>query len=451
MKVKSSKVNLKNKAINKKIDTIYMNTGNLFCYNKMLNINKTPNVKNIEISKNIANAKRHVIKIYNSSASNLYIEDSDNFGDITIPIIPFLNNCLYLEINNNESIKNNFKKINITRGHNIIVTINLDENLSRINIKEEHDELVIETRNDKEIINYIIKRNGEYNKYFKKYNISKEDLDNDGNLDIRDLIKYEILSSNVINVNNLIFDKKIFKNIDKLNNLRLCQNYKINIKNIRILEKDEMKLIPFDKTFEIEEILLDGDLIKYLYIKTNNDEVVLYVDKNNKLKYISKNELLKDDNIKNVYFRFRKETRCNGGVFKPLSFIIKEYKDDGLKLNNLFKEIEIDENFKNNINLKKDKLSKIHFDYLNCINNNNYLKLFNLDIFSNDLLTKLLLINSQCETIQDKLENSGLTDNAINYLKLRGLLEKISELKLSQIEIDTFNELGENYKKILKK
>jgi len=451
MKVKSSKVNLKNKAINKKIDTIYMNTGNLFCYNKMLNINKTPNVKNIEISKNIANAKRHVIKIYNSSASNLYIEDSDNFGDITIPIIPFLNNCLYLEINNNESIKNNFKKINITRGHNIIVTINLDENLSRINIKEEHDELVIETRNDKEIINYIIKRNGEYNKYFKKYNISKEDLDNDGNLDIRDLIKYEILSSNVINVNTLIVDKKIFKNIDKLNNLRLCQNYKINIKNIRILEKDEMKLIPFDKTFEIEEILLDGDLIKYLYIKTKDDEVVLYVDKNNKLKYISKNELLKDDNIKNVYFRFRKETRCNGGVFKPLSFIIKEYKDDGLKLNNLFKEIEIDENFKNNINLKKDKLSKIHFDYLNCINNNNYLKLFNLDIFSNDLLTKLLLINSQCETIQDKLENSGLTDNAINYLKLRGLLEKISELKLSQIEIDTFNELGENYKKILKK
>lgn len=453
MKIKSSKVNNKNKAINKKIDTIYMNTGNLFCYNKMLNINKTPNVKNIEISKNLADAIGYVIKIYDSSACTLHIEDSDNFGDITIPIITFLNNCVHLEINNNEVIKNNFKKINITRGHNIIVTINLDENLSRINIQEDFDELVIETRNDKEIIQYIIKRNGEYNKYFKKYNISKDDLDKDGNLDIRELLKYEFLICESMDINTLIIDKNIFKNLKKLKKFETNKKkfYKTNIKNIRIIENNDMKLIPFDKTFEIEEFILNDTGKKYLYIKTKDDEVVIYMDKDSNLKYISKNELLKDPEIKNVYFRFRKETKCNGEVYKPLSFIIKEYKDSRLKLNNLFKEIELDDNFKQNITFKIDKLSKLHFVYLNCINNNDYLNLLNLPEFSDEILNKLFKLHSECETTKNNIKKSGLSSKAIEYLTYRGILEKISEIKLSELEINKFNELGESYKKILKK
>lgn len=453
MKIKSSKVNNRSKAINKKIDTIYMNTKDLYCYYRIKNVTRTPNVENIEISRKRIYEQDNNVQIYDTSASNLYIEGSANFGGITIPIIPFLNRCASIEINNNEKIKNNFNKINIVRENNVILTINLENNFTRIRIEEDHDELVIITRSDNEIIKYIIKSNGKYIKYFRKYNTSTSDLDKNGNLDIRDLFKYENLSSEVMNVNTLIVDKNIFKNIDKINEFGLSQKtyYKTNIKNIRIIEDDEMKLIPFDMTFDIEKILLDKGNANYLCIKTKDDKVVIYLDKDNRLKYISRNELLKEDNIKNVYFRFRKETYMDGEELSPLSIIIKEYKDGKLTIFNLDKEIEIDDNFKKNIFINKNKLQLVLRKLINAINENDYLTLVKSKNFSDELLNKMIMINSECEIMENNAIEYGLSDKAIEYLKLRGLLEKVSELKLSEIEINTFNDLGENYTKILKK
>ena len=85
------------------------------------------------------------------------------------------------------------------------------------------------------------------------------------------------------------------------------------------------------------------------------------------------------------------------------------------------------------------------------INENDYLTLVKSKNFSDELLNKMIMINSECEIMENNAITNGLSDKAIEYLKLRGLLEKVSELKLSEIEINTFNELGENYTKILKK
>ena len=254
-----------------------------------------------------------------------------------------------------------------------------------------------------------------------------------------------------ININTLIVDKRIFNKLNTINSLFKKNANNPNIKSIRIIDNNEMRLLPFDKTFEIKNILFyDDDYNKYIYIETFNDEVILYMDKNNKLNFISKNELLKEKNLKNVYFRFRKQTNINGGTLKPLSLIIKEYNDDNLKVFDLKNELNIDENFKTNIILNIEKL-RTNIEELNYIKNNKWLTLLNSINFSNHLYKHMLSIHYENERIKKQAEMLGLSSAAINYLKSRGILDSVVNKKLIQFEVEGFNEIGEKYKKLIKK
>lgn len=445
MKIKSSKVNNRKNVINKSIDTIIMNTDTLHCFNENTQKNITPNVKNIIISKKLVE-DTYNIEIYDSSATTLYFEGFTNFGDITIPIDYFNEEELTLYIINEENIECKFKKINIINDNKRLYTINLEDNLKEIIIRKDQDEydLYIYLRTNKNIIEYFIDKNNGCFKLPYRYFISESDLDKNKNLDLRNMLDYESIFCEKIDINTLIVDKRIFNKNQILKN-------NPNIKHIRFVDDNEMKLIPFDKSFLVSVVLLYETNCKYLYIKTNDDEVVIYLDKNNQLKFISKKELLNNNDIENIYFRFRKQNRVNGGILEPLNLIIKEYKDGRLEIFDLNNEINIDDEFKKNIFLNIEQLRKFNVDDLNYIKNNKWLELFNSINFSNNLFNKICVIHLENKKIKEKAKSMGLSSDAINYLYSRGILNTIIKNKLIQFEVEGFNDFGENYKKILKK
>ena len=104
MKIKSSNVNKRKKSISKIIDTIFMNTNKLNCFNENTKNNITPNVKNIIITKKMVE-ETYDIEIYDSSATNLYFENFANFGNITISLDYFIEEELNLYILNEDNIK----------------------------------------------------------------------------------------------------------------------------------------------------------------------------------------------------------------------------------------------------------------------------------------------------------------------------------------------------------
>jgi len=446
MKVKSSKIVNKKRELNKHIDTMYVNTDEVYCVNDVISKNITKNIKNLIISKKYVVAKENYIEIYDTKANNLYYEGFSNFGDITIPIDFFVEEDLYLELIN-DKFKLNFKKINIIKENNKILHIDLDDNISLIKIYADSLGITIEVKSDKRVLYYETDVDGNIiHKSLQKYYLKKDDLDTFGNLDIRDYLNYENIYCDNIDINTLIIDKNIFKNKDKLDSLGLYEknNDRPNIKNVRIIEENDMKLLPYDKTFEIEDILLNSGNRIYLYIKTKDDEVVLYLNNSNELKFISKNELLKDNEIKNVYFRFRKQTRVNGGIHNPLSIIIKEYKDGKLEVFDLISDTIINDMFKNNI-LSNKEMKKWNIDDSLYIKNNNWLGLFNSENFSDNLFRKMKTIHEEMEIIKNKFKENGLSNDAIKYLVYRDLLEKINIIKLSHYEVNAFNDLGNNY------
>lgn len=451
MSVKSSKVNNSKKII--KSDTVYMNTDSLNCINNKNKKNIGCNIKNIIISKNLVEVITDYIEIYNSSANNLYFEGFPNFGEITIPIDYFLEESLNLEIVNKENIKCNFRKVNIVKDNKLISEIYLEDNIKEIEICESDvsDNLDIKIITNNKIIKRSVDDEGKYFKTLYRYDITIEDLDEFNNLELNDILDYNYILCDKININTLIVDKRIFNKLNTINSLFQKNANNPNIKSIRIIDNNEMRLLPFDKTFEIKNILFyDDDYNKYIYIETYNDEVILYMDKNNKLNFISKNELLKEKNLKNVYFRFRKQTNINGGTLKPLSLIIKEYNDDNLKVFDLKNELNIDENFKTNIILNIEKL-RTNIEELNYIKNNKWLTLLNSINFSNHLYKQMLSIHYENERIKKQAEMLGLSSAAINYLKSRGILDSVVNKKLIQFEVEGFNEIGEKYKKLIKK
>jgi len=265
MKVKSSKIVNKKRELNKHIDTMYVNTDEVYCVNDVISKNITKNIKNLIISKKYVVAKENYIEIYDTKANNLYYEGFSNFGDITIPIDFFVEEDLYLELIN-DKFKLNFKKINIIKENNKILHIDLDDNISLIKIYADSLGITIEVKSDKRVLYYETDVDGNIiHKSLQKYYLKKDDLDTFGNLDIRDYLNYENIYCDNIDINTLIIDKNIFKNKDKLDSLGLYEknNDRPNIKNVRIIEENDMKLLPYDKTFEIEDILLNSGNRKY--------------------------------------------------------------------------------------------------------------------------------------------------------------------------------------------
>ena len=447
--IKSSKINNSKKII-KSNDSIYMNTS--YLHSEYNEINKVPNIKNIIISKNVLD-EEYNIEIKDSSANNIWFETFSNFGYLTIPIDYFYDENIILSLENEKNIKSEIKKINITKDNKIIKQIILENDIKYIEIRNADyvDTLFIHERSHDKIIDHYVNKEGESNKILYRYFITKNNLDKFNNLNLKEILDFQYISCEPIKINTLVADKRIFDKLSQYNQLFEQKENNPTIKNIRIIDNNEMRLIQFDKTFEIKDILLNKEYnTKYIYIKTNNDEVVLYINKDNELKYISKNDLYKEENIKNVYFRFRKQIINTIFTINPLNIIIKEYNNGEIKVLDLTNEINIDSNFKKNI-IKNIENLNIKEEYLNYIKNNQWLELLNSKNFSNNLYNKIIFIHKENELIKIKANKIGLNEDAINYLKSREILEKILDKELIEPEINGYNEIGKQYKKILKK
>lgn len=449
--IKSSKVNNRKREIKKSVDTIYMDTDELYSVNRNNGKEITPNIKNIVVSKEMIEEENNYIEIHNTSANNFSIDGFKNYSGISIPIDFFCDEDVNLYIENKNNKKLEFKTINIIKDNLVLLEIFIDFNYNSIQIESNcTDDLNISLNSDKKIIEYDVNKNGKYKKEYIRYKIDENDLDTNFNLDIRDILKYEYIVLEKFFINTLIVDKSIFNNIKKLHSFNFNIKNKSMIKSIRFIDDNIMKLIPFDKTFLINKILL-GENDKFLYIKTYDDEVVIYLDENDKLNYISKNDLLSDKDIERVYFRFRNFSNLNGSL-RPLNFIIKTYKDGTIKVFDLNKEYVINDDFKNEINFKIEECLRVGIsEFRDYIKNDDWLKLLNSEYFSNSILKKITTVYEESLKLRKEAEDLGLSKNAIDYLKYREMLEKIVKMKLYEEEINSFNTLGESYKKMLKR
>ena len=146
----------------------------------------------------------------------------------------------------------------------------------------------------------------------------KEDI-KDGILDLTDLKNYNDISSDYLNVNTLIINKKDIFSSKFKNGF----SHKLKIKTLKIIEDNDMKLNP------VKEIEINGTLMMYKdYLVNELKNKLIYLDKNKNIKVLDKEELLNNENIENADFL----------ISNDIQLVIIKYKNKEFKV--LDKDIE---------------------------------------------------------------------------------------------------------------
>jgi len=443
--IKYSKLNKKVMYTNlKKIDTILLDVSD-FYNNKKKKLNES----NIIIANGI---KSRNIKILGTKASNICFQDYANLGDITIPFN--FSSRLFISFDDPSKVK----RINIVNDKNTF--IELDNDISNITIvKTQNNNIVCNVSYKNRTIDYEIDVNGNIIETKRKYIITQNDI-KENSLDMCPLSDYEYIYYNSLSFDTLIINKSFLENIEKLNRFNDPERFipyhnRIDYRNLIIRDDDEMRLTPNDIIFENIDsnkiIFKKRKNINYISIENNQkNHYIVYIDKNNNIKVINKNDLLNEDGVEDVFFDFINNTSW----VSPTELIVIKYKNY-YKVLDFEKEYHIDLLFFKLLYNYSDKyfLSERQINYLCeydlvkfiCYVNNK--KIF-LDIYNKYIEHKSYL---------EKLKKIGFTDASIKYL----LDKKIDYIitpnmdnlnNISETEINCFNEIGNDYvkKKVLK-
>lgn len=347
--------------------TYYANTE----YDKNINININNFVIDYKFS--LFNRKSHAMNFNDLNVKNIYFEGYENIGGITLSI-----DCL---------TKNNINGINfcwhsprVKRSKITEINIILFEIIKKIELPDEIEEiriyktnsprfdLVISIENTNSRKKYIIDWDGNINEELMYHIIEEKDLDN-GVLDIRNFNELDKVTLSNINIDTLIINKSIIKDLHDINLYDL-----VYIKKIKIVDDNKMRLFP-DK-----EIYFNDNLdIYYGYIIGDEREVLIYLDKDNNLKVYSKKDILKDKFIEDVFFLKEDEKMIIVYKYKRLGkykVIIddKEYNID--KLFNLFIQSNILEykyNFSSEFSMKGYDLINL---FENHISSEQFIKMY---------------------------------------------------------------------------
>lgn len=284
-----------NKLSDDYIDTLIVKDKSYYAnteYDKNININNFV----IDYKFSLFNRKSHAMIFNDLNAKNIYFKGYENIGGITLSI-----DCL---------TKNNINRINfcwhsprvrkskITEINVIIFgmvkKIKLPDEIQEIHIYKTDSprfDLVISIENTNSRKKYIIDWDGNINEELMYHSIEEKDLDN-GVLDLRKFNELYKVSLCNINIDTLIVNKSIIKDLHEID----LYDY-VYIEKIKIIDDNKMRLFP-DK-----EIYFNDNLDIYFdYITGDEGEVLIYLDKDNNLKVYSRKEILKDNFIEDVYF-----------------------------------------------------------------------------------------------------------------------------------------------------
>jgi len=397
-------------------------------------------INNIIIAKSLLNKD---VNIYGTDAKNIYFENCENLGDITIPF--GIKGNLYISFKENNKIK----KINILNKKNI--SIDLEDNVENINIRKDEEIKIIVQYKNKRII-YVVDRNNIY-EIKDQYKLTDKDLCDDS-LNLCNLCEYNSFDFEYMTINTLIINKHYLENIKKIVNfnksaLRFRPYHSvIKFEKLRIIDDNEMLLKPIDITFDngsyMKTTFCDADY-KYIKIEEKDNCVLIFLDKNNNIKILEENEMKKQAGVEKVYFDF------HGGLFENYSnLVVVKYKD-------YYKIIDFEKEYIVN-SLFFELISKITNKYnaspalIEALENYDLIRMFdNCDISKNRFL-EMYEDYTFYKNYLVKLKELGFTNASIKYLldkKIESIIfpNEDNLKEISETEVKCFNEIGEDYVK----
>jgi len=200
-KVKYGKTKKQEKEYKKSNNTIILDERNFY---KSNNVNFL-DLKTLIIDEDII--KIHSpIYINECKANDIYIDNHENLGGITIPYYFFINNDVKLDFTWNKTDRTLINKINVIIKDQII-TLQSD-NIEKININTDKKILKISIENYNSIVRYQIDAAGIIEKEYHAREINEEDIkDNILDLRERDIEKYKTIYFNKLFFDKLIVDK----------------------------------------------------------------------------------------------------------------------------------------------------------------------------------------------------------------------------------------------------
>lgn len=454
---------LKYSTLNKKIskilsfknyDTLYLDEW-AYKTNFSFNDKKDLYLKNIIISEKVIGFP---IVIANSNAENIYFENSENLGGLTLSYEILKRHMRALIIEYKFDYKCNLSKINLILDKDNF-TINLEKDLEKIEFdiyKEDNNEYVtIKLIYNHKILKYKIDNLKNITEEKISYTFGEEDLINN-NLDITKYFDYSELKFHTCeNIDTLIINKNFLKNTNLLKGINTKNLFKLTINKIKIIDDNNMKLIPSEKIVSIDGSILVDD--NYIYIDNKNDEILIYLNKQNEIKVIGRNELLKENDVVDVVFQFEHTKLSFSGYElktpRKINLILIKYKDETYKIIDFDKSYNLDSLFLNFLKLNPSDYFSLN-EAIQFLFTNNLKEIFKLKDFDNDKFYKMYNDFEKYKLYLLELKNMGLTDNAIDYLfdkNYRNIIDpkdKFNIKNLTKKEIDFFNEYSEEHKKL---
>ena len=385
--IKSSKFN-KNFYVlinTNKVDTLYMDYWN-FDWGRYFKENPLPNLKDVIISKSLIKGYKSIY-IEDLNAENIYIEGEENLGGLTFNSDIILKNKQSITIDNHELKESFIKEINILCKEDI-AKIELDKSFYNIHIEKYKNNVLIKTKSQNIERWFIVDELGKITIENKKCIITENDIINKI-LDLREFIDYkEIYFYNKINVDTLIVDNNVIKNIDKFKHINyadLGSGKRLSFKKIVVHENNDMKLFLKENTFEVKNFLFGAGKNKYIYLKTNEDnEIVIFVDETDNIKIINKEEIYKDLSVIYVKFKFKYNISDFFSRYNNISnLILVQYSNDNYKFIELDKTYEIDDKFIRFLNLNADKYFSTSLGMREFLEDKNLFHLFKENTIAN--------------------------------------------------------------------
>jgi len=398
-------------------------------------------------------SKNEVFIIDKCSATSIYIKNNKNLGDITIPFDYCLKNKMFLRFIWNKIERTKINKVNIVF-EDFVKTIESDL-IEIIEIDADNNIMYMNIKNHNSLIHYEINELGEVKKEYETREIYKEDINNNI-LDLREFQKYKKVSFNIeesINFDKLIINKNILKNINKFENIF----NKLNFNKLQIIDDDDMKLLPKTITIETKNYKVEsccnknfGNILKLDNEKEKVTDIV-YIDKKDNVIFLN------DDYLKLKYDMKEAKIDVENYLGETRYLIIMIDNNDNFKVLINEKIYEIDEEFKNFILLNSEN----YFSYNPIYNlrKNNWFEIIGKGNFNYSGFLEIYNEYLNYKKRLKKLKELGLSVDAIKYLidrKIHSIINTETEEGLIDIndinkfEIDLFNKIGEEYKKVKK-